>query len=192
MNKKTIIIGFLSAMIAGSVVFASSASSFWPFDALFSKGQVKAVTTDIAPGNRYEAIASILSTMKSACDRFSGPQIQIEKTTDDDIVAGDNFKDGKWSEDKTGTRELASIEKVIKVRCAQITTLYDRLKKLYKILPISTPTPKLGKGCYYQEVQCIQAPCEKILVCPTPTTKPIVTRTIKTPTPKLQPGLNAR
>src|SRR3989338_4354392 len=110
MNKKTIIIGFLSAMIAGSVVFASSASSFWPFDALFSKGQVKAVTTDIAPGNRYEAIASILSTMKSACDRFSGPQIQIEKTTDDDIMTGEEFTTGSWREDKTGTRELASIE----------------------------------------------------------------------------------
>lgn len=192
MNKKTIIIGFLSAMIAGSVVFASSASAFWPFDALFSKGQVKAVTTDIAPGNRYEAIANILSTMKSACDRFSGPQIQIEKTTGDNLMTGEEFTTGSWSEDKTGTRELASIEKVIKVRCAQITTLYTRLKKLYKISLTPTPTPKLVKGCYYQQVKCIKAPCEKILVCPTPTTKPIVTRTIKTPTPKLQPGLNAR
>ena len=31
--------------------------------------------------------------------------------------------------------------------------------------PSSTPLPS---GCYYQEVQCIQAPCEPILVCPSP------------------------
>ena len=29
--------------------------------------------------------------------------------------------------------------------------------------------PPLDNGCYYQEVQCIQAPCNPIVVCPTPT-----------------------
>ncbi len=30
-----------------------------------------------------------------------------------------------------------------------------------------TPTPTPGEGCHYQDVQCIQAPCDPILVCPT-------------------------
>lgn len=34
------------------------------------------------------------------------------------------------------------------------------------------PTPKPSPGCYYQNVQCIQAPCDPILVCPTPTCRP--------------------
>lgn len=28
----------------------------------------------------------------------------------------------------------------------------------------ASPTP----GCYYQQVQCIRAPCDPVLVCPTP------------------------
>lgn len=34
--------------------------------------------------------------------------------------------------------------------------------------PTQTPTPP--PGCWYQQVQCIQAPCNPILVCDTPTT----------------------
>ncbi len=34
--------------------------------------------------------------------------------------------------------------------------------------PTPTPTPP-PPGCYYQRVQCIQAPCDPILVCTTPT-----------------------
>jgi hypothetical protein len=34
---------------------------------------------------------------------------------------------------------------------------------------IIKPTPTLQPGCYYQQVQCFQAPCPPILVCPTPT-----------------------
>ncbi|MCC6934751.1 MAG: hypothetical protein IT406_03650 [Candidatus Yanofskybacteria bacterium] len=33
--------------------------------------------------------------------------------------------------------------------------------------PGTTPTPP--PGCYYQQVQCIRAPCDPVLVCPTPT-----------------------
>lgn len=33
-----------------------------------------------------------------------------------------------------------------------------------------TPTPTLPSGCYYQQVKCIQEPCDPVLVCPTPTT----------------------
>jgi hypothetical protein len=31
------------------------------------------------------------------------------------------------------------------------------------------PTPSPRPGCYYKQVECIQAPCDPILVCPTPT-----------------------
>jgi hypothetical protein len=33
--------------------------------------------------------------------------------------------------------------------------------------PIPTPSPA-PEGCFYQEVQCIQAPCNPVLVCPSP------------------------
>lgn len=39
--------------------------------------------------------------------------------------------------------------------------------------PVVTPTGMpVPPGCYYQSVQCIQAPCNPILVCPTPTYAP--------------------
>ena len=41
-----------------------------------------------------------------------------------------------------------------------------------------TPTPTLPGGCYYQQVKCIQEPCEPVLVCPTPTVSPTATPTI--------------
>jgi hypothetical protein len=33
--------------------------------------------------------------------------------------------------------------------------------------PTSAPTPP--PGCFYQQVECVKAPCEPVLVCPTPT-----------------------
>ncbi|MCC6404904.1 MAG: hypothetical protein IT405_00770 [Candidatus Yanofskybacteria bacterium] len=39
--------------------------------------------------------------------------------------------------------------------------------------PVTTPTPP--PGCYYQQVQCIQAPCNPVLVCPTPIPTPTIT-----------------
>lgn len=35
-------------------------------------------------------------------------------------------------------------------------------------VPTSTPTPTPPVGCYYQDVQCIKAPCNPVLVCPVP------------------------
>lgn len=52
--------------------------------------------------------------------------------------------------------------------------------------PTNTPVPS---GCYYQEVKCIQAPCDKILVCnPSPT--PIPTPTYST-APSATPSANS-
>lgn len=34
-------------------------------------------------------------------------------------------------------------------------------------------TPTLGPGCRYQTVQCVKAPCDPIVICPTPTSCPV-------------------
>lgn len=49
--------------------------------------------------------------------------------------------------------------------------------------PLSTPTPTPSIGCYYQQVQCFQAPCPPILICPT-----ITPTWTGTPTPTLSCG----
>lgn len=218
MNKKTLTIGLLSAMVAGSVLFASSASAFWPFDGWFQKGEVKAVTTDISRQNtRITQIARSLKVMKTACDQLYGEvgvgplndgevqqvvtsdgnvaEIPIGKLSDESVkkMGGSLVMEtGIWKEDDNGARELRAIEAGLKARCNQINSLYTRLMKLYvKVEPTPSleptrrptgkvtitptwrpmvttkPTPSPKKGCYYQQVQCIKAPCEKILVCPT-------------------------
>lgn len=40
-----------------------------------------------------------------------------------------------------------------------------------KNTPTITPTP--GDGCYFRQVQCVRAPCDPILICPTATPTPI-------------------
>jgi hypothetical protein len=38
--------------------------------------------------------------------------------------------------------------------------------------PSPTPSPSIPPGCYYQQVTCFQAPCDPILVCPSPSPTP--------------------
>ncbi|MFH1244607.1 MAG: hypothetical protein V1487_03525 [bacterium] len=40
------------------------------------------------------------------------------------------------------------------------------------VLPTSSPMPSAPPGCYYQQVQCFKAPCDPILVCPSPSPSP--------------------
>ena len=52
--------------------------------------------------------------------------------------------------------------------CVLANTLRKQVQDIcaqHRLCPI-TPTPT---GCYYQQVQCVKAPCDPILVCPTPT-----------------------
>lgn len=221
MNKKTLTIGLLSAMLAGSMLFAFSASAFWPFDGWSQKGEVKSATTEMIPDpkDRIIQMARLLRMMKTACDQLYGG-VQIAKevqqvVTSDGKVAeikiesltGDNVKkmggnvieeNGSWRDDSGGTREMRSIDAALKARCNQIDSLYTRLLKLYtKMKPTPeptkrptvtkkpTPTPSPRTGCYYQEVQCIKAPCEKILVCPTPT-KTITPKSERPERPRVQ------
>ena len=44
---------------------------------------------------------------------------------------------------------------------------------LLLVRPSVSTQPPAPPGCYYQQVQCVQAPCEPVLVCPdTPTPTP--------------------
>lgn len=54
---------------------------------------------------------------------------------------------------------------------------------------ISLPVPTPPAGCFYQQVQCLVAPCAAILVCstPTPTPQPVTVLAPTTPTPTLIP-----
>lgn len=49
--------------------------------------------------------------------------------------------------------------------------------------PTPTPTPTPPVGCRYETVECFQAPCEPVLVCPTSTPRP-------TPTPEPRVMIN--
>lgn len=46
--------------------------------------------------------------------------------------------------------------------------------------PTSTKpiSPTVPAGCYYKQVQCTRAPCDPVLVCPTPTNAAVATATI--------------
>lgn len=37
----------------------------------------------------------------------------------------------------------------------------------------ASPTPTLGAGCFYNLVECVQAPCQPVVVCPTATSCPV-------------------
>lgn len=51
------------------------------------------------------------------------------------------------------------------------------------VIPAASPT--LGPGCFYQQVQCVRAPCNPIVVCPTAT--PASARATFTPAPSADP-----
>jgi hypothetical protein len=61
-------------------------------------------------------------------------------------------------------------------------------------VPRATSLPNPPSGCFYQQVQCVQAPCPPILVCPTsavttaPTTRPSSTPVPTTGSPSFAPA----
>lgn len=172
MNKKTLTVGFLSAVVAGSVLLTSSVSAFWPFDGLFKKGEVKAVSTSniSSQRTRVTTLASTIKAMKVACDQLYGAtgkggtlpgtqkswemieaksgEAKTTRTTAKSIAEGE--KPGNWKEDSSSIKEIASIDASLKLRCAEITRLYNRVTKIYKmedttkVTPTPTPTRRPG------------------------------------------------
>lgn len=62
---------------------------------------------------------------------------------------------------------ICATEGVIGVNGERVFCALDPLSGM-TYCPRSTPTPT-PPGCYYQQVQCFKAPCDPILVCPSPT-----------------------
>ncbi len=63
---------------------------------------------------------------------------------------------------------------------------------------VGMPRPTGGDTCYYMDVQCVQAPCNPVLVCPNPSSTPVPSAPVYTPyplpslvsTPMPQPSIN--
>jgi len=186
MNKKTLTIGFLSAMIAGSVVFASSASAFWPFDKPIQKGEVKAAVTDSAKKSGFMGLFKS-QPVPTPTVTLSEDLQEDELTTEKLTIAVKNKLISETQRKEIQTR-LAAIkaerQKLKTMREAFTAWLKTNNLERQKLIDarveikpsVTPPKPKVTTkptgspqpGCYYQAVQCIKAPCEKILVCPTP------------------------
>lgn len=171
MNKKILTVGFLSAVVAGSVLLTSSVSAFWPFDGLFKKGEVKAVTTEArsttSRSNRVAVLYKGLAEMNATCERLYGATERVgplETTTPTPFIKGkvlqttrpsnessvslevENpvLKDtGSWKEDPSSIKELAAIDTTLKSRCETIKSLLVKIKKIYKGSPEATPSAKV-------------------------------------------------
>lgn len=80
----------------------------------------------------------------------------------------DNF----YAKSITPYYRLAEIPPYFRRACQIRPACLDTIPRCLMPEPIEgwcpTPTPTPPTGCYYQQVQCIQAPCLPVLVCPTP------------------------
>lgn len=115
MNTKTFTTGLLSAVIASSVLFTTSASAFWPFDALFNKGEVKAAVSDKVyrpeSDDRANKLATTLKTMSAICDEmYSTAPIRKPQPGEVDpatgkVVAAQNGNTGVVSPKRTSVEQ---------------------------------------------------------------------------------------
>lgn len=166
MNKK-IITSCLTAGVFFSFVFASSASAFWPFDALFKKsGDVKAETTekryvgDVAPGGSKAFMTyQTLVTMNDACRRMFSQTYPTptrakitpstkERAADSRMSPQQNTTESinkmyemEFGIDKKSEAELNSIYNNLKARCDNIANLTTRMQRIYKGQNRPVPMP---------------------------------------------------
>ncbi len=163
MNKKSIA-GYLTTGIMLSFVFASTASAFWPFDALFNKGEVKAVVTDkmyredVNPkGSKALMTYQTLVSMNDSCRRLFSRDYPTPTRPKITPSARDTINSKKMSADATANanntylmefgiensseRELTSIYNNLKARCDNIANLTTRMQKIYKGGTKPTPMP---------------------------------------------------
>ena len=173
MNKK-LITSILTAGFLFSFVLATSASAFWPFDALFKKdGEVKAETTEkrmptdmyIAPGGGNKAYMTYqtLTNMNDACRRMFSldfptptkakitPSAREGKITNTMKLQEDAAETSMryvqdYGIDSKSERELTSIYNNLKARCENIANLVSRMQKIYKgqAKPTVMPTKEIS------------------------------------------------
>ncbi len=156
MNKK-VITGGLTLGVLYTFVFASTASAFWPFDALFKKqGNVKAETTekkmvvsDVGPeGSRAYMTYQTLISLNDMCRKmFSrdyptptkvrvtpssrGPADE-KKMAADKSAAREDMYTLEFGIENKDEKELLSIYNNLKARCQNIANLTTRMQKIYK------------------------------------------------------------
>ena len=148
MNNKKYIAGFLSATVFTAVLFTSTAAAFWPFDSLFQKGIVKAITTDMentssgkkntwAPETRptgtlpQMTVVNAITAMNSICEKletsttmktgYQKKQVDGSETTNETI-----------SEKKIAVmdKEISDIHNKLRSECLNIKKLNARLGKV--------------------------------------------------------------
>jgi hypothetical protein len=152
MNKKTIVTGFLTAVIASSLILTTSVSAFWPFDGLFSKGSVKAAVTDIKTKiginntggkavnpaimaeRNEDVVLRNLKIMTVACNEIAGKQIQLDQTTRQTYMAkntGNKMENTRAIKAvETDYKEMNSVATQLKAKCAEIIKLNTRFTKV--------------------------------------------------------------
>lgn len=145
MNKKINAVGFLSALVAGVTIFTSSALAFWPFDSLFGKGRVKAVTTEAktlvameGKDARAQALFVNLKTMNAACKDVLNSKRKM--FTEEETKNGSVAKPTAKPRPTVSPKELDAIYSSLAVKCKEILALSERLAKIYKGGEVS-PTP---------------------------------------------------
>jgi hypothetical protein len=151
MSNKNFIAGFLSATVFSAVFLTTSASAFWPFDNLFSKGIVKAITTDMenttgskkntwAPETRptgtlpQMTVVNAITAMNSICEKLE---------TSTSMKIGNQKKQVDGSET---TNETISEKKIV-VMDKEISDIHNKLRS--ECLNIKKLNARLGKVSPY-------------------------------------------
>jgi hypothetical protein len=149
MSNKNLIAGFLSATVFSAVLLTTSASAFWPFDTLFSKGIVKAITTDMenttgskkntwAPETRptgtlpQMTVVNAITAMNSICEK-------LEMTS--------SMKTGKQQTEKATTGAETITDKKIVIMDKEVSDIHNKLKS--ECLNIKKLNARLGKVSPY-------------------------------------------
>ncbi len=165
MNKK-LVTSILTAGFLFSFVLTTSASAFWPFDALFKKsGDVKAETTekkmlvgDVGPGgSRAYMTYQTLVTMNDACRRMfsqtypTPTKVRVTPSAREGYAANgrDVASDKKMAADSTESiNRMYELEFGIDSKSErELTAIYTNLKaRCDNIANLTTRMQKIYKG----------------------------------------------
>lgn len=169
MNTK-MVLKSLTLGILYAFVFASTASAFWPFDALFNKGEVKAVVTDkmyagdVRPENgkafmTYQTLVSMNDNCRRMFSRdYPTPTkpkitpsaregINAKKMSADVEKETNSMYLQEFGVESKNEKEFTVIYNNLKARCENVANLVSRMQKIYKgsvkptVLPTEYTTP---------------------------------------------------